>query len=80
MVCYQDWEPRQPQDFVRGVADKMVPAWTRPEQADTFIGPNGGPLTCTPWGTVSFAGTAIAGCAIAGTTIPPLNIFPYNNS
>lgn len=36
MVCQEDWETRQPQDFVRGVADKMVPPYTRPEQADTF--------------------------------------------
>ena len=39
MVCQGDWEPRQPQDFVRGVADKMAPPWTRPEPADTFINP-----------------------------------------
>jgi hypothetical protein len=39
MVCKADYEPRQPQDFVRGVADKMAPPWTRPEPADTFINP-----------------------------------------
>ena len=32
-----DWEPRQPQDFVRGVADIQAPKWARPEQADSFI-------------------------------------------
>ncbi len=37
MCCSQDWEIRQPQDFVRGVADIQAPAWTRPEQADTFV-------------------------------------------
>lgn len=37
MTCQQDWEPRQPQDFVRGVADTQAPPWTRPEQEDTFI-------------------------------------------
>ena len=79
MVCYEDWEPRQPQDFVKGVADEQVPAWTKPEQADIFIGPSVAP-TCTVWGSVSFAGTAIAGCAIAGVTIPPLNSYLYNNS
>ena len=26
MVCSGDWEPRQPQDFVRGVADYQAPA------------------------------------------------------
>ena len=37
MVCSGDWEPRQPQDFVHGVADKQAPPFTRPEQLDHFI-------------------------------------------
>jgi hypothetical protein len=37
MVCKDDWEPRHPQDFVRGVADVQAPPWTRPEPADKFI-------------------------------------------
>ena len=37
MVCSGDWEPRQPQDFVRGIADIQAPKWTRPEQTDHFI-------------------------------------------
>jgi hypothetical protein len=37
MVCSGDWEPRQPQDFVHGVADIQAPKWTRPEQTDYFI-------------------------------------------
>jgi hypothetical protein len=36
-VCQDDWEPRQPQDFVRGVADYQAPPWTRPEPSDLFI-------------------------------------------
>ena len=37
MVCHGDWEPRQPQDYVKGVADIIRAPWTRPEQADSFI-------------------------------------------
>lgn len=37
MVCKDCWEPRQPQDFVRGVADIQTPPFTRPEQQDQFI-------------------------------------------
>ncbi|UOF82053.1 ubiquitin [Caudoviricetes sp.] len=37
MVCESDWEPRQPQDFIRGVPDYQAPKWTRPEQSDEFI-------------------------------------------
>jgi hypothetical protein len=36
-VCNFDWEPRQPQDFVRGVADYQAPSWTRPEPSNQFI-------------------------------------------
>jgi hypothetical protein len=36
-VCQDDWEPRQPQDFVRGVADYQAPPWTRPEASNLFI-------------------------------------------
>jgi hypothetical protein len=38
-VCSADWEPRQPQDFVRGVADYQAPPWTRPEAQDLFVQP-----------------------------------------
>ena len=34
--CY---EPRHPQDFVRGKADRQTPPWTRPEQPDVFLAP-----------------------------------------
>jgi hypothetical protein len=37
MVCQDDWEPRHPQDFVRGVADFQAPPYTRPESTDQFI-------------------------------------------
>ena len=37
MVCSKDWEPRQPQDFVHGIADKQVPPFIRAEQSDYFI-------------------------------------------
>ncbi len=37
MVCADTcWEPRNPQDFVRGVQDKQNPPWVRPEPADVF--------------------------------------------
>jgi hypothetical protein len=32
----QCWEPRHPQDFVRGVEDRQAPAWVRPEAPDVF--------------------------------------------
>ena len=37
MVCKGDWEVRQPQDYVRGVADIQAPPYVRPEQQDHFL-------------------------------------------
>lgn len=37
MTCEGDWEVRQPQDFVRGVADIQAPPYVRPEQQNQFI-------------------------------------------
>ena len=65
MVCSYDWEPRQPQDFVRGVADFQAPPYTRPESTDTFSDDY-----CTPQGMTAIPGLAIAGCSIPGTLLP----------
>jgi hypothetical protein len=43
MCCEDDWEIRQPQDFVRGVADTQIAPWLRPEPSDSFI-----PIHFTP--------------------------------
>lgn len=37
MVCHKCWEPRHPQDFVRGVGDTQAPPWNRPETTDVFL-------------------------------------------
>ena len=59
MCCPDDWETRQPQDFVRGVSDTQVPPWTRPEASDTFV------FVCTPVTTQGIADYGVADCAIA---------------
>jgi len=59
MVCSKDWEPRQPQDFVHGVADKQAPPFTRPEQADVFA------PVCTLITTQGLADYGSADCAKA---------------
>jgi hypothetical protein len=60
MVCKGDWEPRQPQDFVRGVADIQAPPFSRPESSDYFL------PVCTPLTSQAVSGYAVAGCAISG--------------
>ena len=37
MCCQEDWEIRQPQDFVRGVLDTQISHWLRSEPSDSFI-------------------------------------------
>jgi hypothetical protein len=36
------WEPRHPQDFVRGKADRQAPPWSRPEQDGPDVSPGSG--------------------------------------
>ena len=36
-TCMEDWEPRHPQDFVRGALENAIPPYVQPEGTDTFI-------------------------------------------
>lgn len=36
MVCTADYNPRQPQDFVRSTPDKQTPPWTRTRPQPIF--------------------------------------------
>lgn len=51
--CPEDWELRQPQDFVRGVADDMAVPYTAPEPAPSFSGPQPVPTGNVVVGTPS---------------------------
>lgn len=62
-VCPPDFEPRQPQDFVRGVPDKQTPDWTRPPAPPNFI------YFCDLQGRTAFSGYATSGCAISGNSV-----------
>lgn len=61
-VCPEHWRPRQPQDFVRGIPDKMAAPWVQ-QQADEFTD------FCTT--SSAIADYAIAGCMIAGNDLNP---------
>jgi hypothetical protein len=37
MCCDDDWEIRQPQDFVKGQADHQIAPWIRSESTNNFI-------------------------------------------
>ncbi|CAB4169799.1 hypothetical protein UFOVP907_18 [uncultured Caudovirales phage] len=73
MVCSGDWEPRQPQDFVHGVADIQAPPYVRSESSDTFI------FVCdlvTINGQADY-GTADCARADANNGYTPSNYPPY---
>jgi len=55
MCCQQDWEPRHPQDFVRGIAETAVPDFIRPRE--TILA-----ATCTPATCSAIPGVAGPGC------------------
>lgn len=63
-VCPEHWEPRQTQDFVKGVVDAMSVPWAQPPQEDIFIG------ICTPQTRTGIAGYAEAGCALPNFIAP----------
>lgn len=45
LVSKDEWEERQPQDFVRGVPDGKPVKDLRPETKDVFVGLYGNPVT-----------------------------------
>lgn len=57
VVSPNDWEPRQPQDFVRGRHDKIAADEPRRPDRDLFV------VTCPPAAVV---GIGLAGCAVVG--------------
>lgn len=57
--CSDCWEPRHPQDFVKGVKDIQSPPWTQPP-IDAFT------VFCSFNGQSAIPGYAIPGCMIPG--------------
>lgn len=39
-VCSKDWEPRHPQEMVRGIPDRQAVPVSRPEKSNTFLSTN----------------------------------------
>lgn len=62
-TCPDHWEPRQPQDFVRGVQDNQTVPWVQPT-TNTFT-----PF-CRMNDLTAIADFAVASCAIADYISP----------
>lgn len=71
MCCRQDWEPRQPQDFVRGVSDPQLVPWTRPEPSDSWIDV----VTSSFWSLVSTITTTMTMVVTYHTQSKLVNFF-----
>ena len=62
-VCPEEWEPRQPQDFVKAIKERPTPPFVR-NPDDLFI------YVCTPNGRTSIVDYAVADCAIVDYVDP----------
>ena len=65
IVCPDDFETRQPQDFVRAKVDKISIPFSRPIPPLVFVDVL---YACTTDGRTARAGLAVAGCSITGST------------
>lgn len=57
-VCENCWEPRQPQDYVKGVPDHPQAPWAQPMPADTFA------AFCTPNGQSAVPDYGMPDCMV----------------
>lgn len=62
IVCKSDFEVRHPLDFIRSITEHSDIPFTRPEGADSFVGP-----VCTLTGRSSMPGYAMPGCSTPST-------------
>lgn len=77
-VCREDWEPRQPQDFVRGPTKETPPAWTQPEPPDVFLN-SFAPLTNIVVGTPSiYVGGVLKTSGVDYTITLPQGLVKFN--
>ena len=58
-VCKEEWEPRHPQDYVKGVVDLQTVPWAQPDNW-TYVGPN----ICTVQSKSAIPSDAGPGCMI----------------
>ena len=60
IVCPDDWESRQPQDFVKAKIDKIMVPFSRPVETYEWV-----PFTsCNSWTSAPLADQGVADCAI----------------
>lgn len=70
--CDMCQEPRQPQDFVRGIPDVQTPPWVQNMEVEFTTS------VCFPNDTCAIPGFATPGCVMP-SYINPINTIPFYN-
>lgn len=76
-ACEQDWEPRQPQDYLRGIPDNMSVPLSRPDPPNLFIQDE--IVTESPVITLSFIKSKLKSLAVSVSSLVTIlkSVYPF---
>ena len=76
-ACSADWEPRQPQDYLRGIPDNMSVPLSRPDPPPLFIQDE--VVTETPMITLSFIKALLKSLAVSVSSLVTIlkTVYPF---
>jgi hypothetical protein len=76
-ACEQDWEPRQPQDYLKGIKDNMSVPLSRPDPPNLFIQDE--IVTETPVITLSFIKALLKSLAVSVSSLVTIlkTVYPF---
>jgi hypothetical protein len=76
-ACEQDWEPRQPQDYLKGIKDNMSVPLSRPDPPNLFIQDE--IVTESPVITLSFIKALLKSLAVSVSSLVTIlkTVYPF---
>ena len=76
-ACEQDWEPRQPQDYLKGIMDNMSVTLSRPDPPNLFIQDE--IVTESPVITLSFIKALLKSLAVSVSSLVTIlkTVYPF---
>jgi hypothetical protein len=76
-ACEQDWEPRQPQDYLKGIMDNMSVPLSRPDPPNLFIQDE--IVTESPVITLSFIKALLKSLAVSVSSLVTIlkTVYPF---
>ena len=77
-ACEQDWEPRQPQDYLKGIKDNMSVPLSRPDPPPLYIQDE--IVTESPVITLSFIKNLLKSLAVSVSSLVSIvtNLYPFS--